>query len=293
MRLLITGTSGNLGAYLLRHLQGGPHAVTAWSGSRGGDLFGFSLQPIDLTQPDVVRAVFAAAHPNAVLHAAALASVAACHRDPARARRVNVEATALLADLCAAAGVRLVFVSTDLVFDGEQGGYREADAPAPLSVYGQSKRDAELAVLGTPRGLVVRLSLLYGPSLTGRPAFFDEQVRALRQRQPIACFSDEWRTPLALATAAEALAALLPVDVTGLLHLGGPERLNRLEMAQQLAVHLGADPAVLVPTSRAAVAAAEPRPRDTSLDSTRWRTRFPHLPWPAFAAALRAEPIPF
>jgi dTDP-4-dehydrorhamnose reductase len=283
MRVLVTGASGNLGGYLLRQLQGTGHAVTAWNGSR----------ECDLCQPATIRAAFAAARPDVVLHAAALATVAACHRDPDRARRVNVDATALLADLCAAGGARLVFVSTDLVFDGDRGDYAETDEPAPLSVYGRSKRAAELAVLTGPRHLVVRVSLLFGPTLTGRPAFFDEQVRALRQRQPVTCFTDEWRTPLSLTTAAQALTALLTADVNGVLHLGGRERLSRLDMARHLAAHLGADPAVIVAASRTAVAAAaEPRPRDTALNSARWRGLFPDHPWPTFAAALRELKIP-
>src|SRR5437870_1973617 len=167
MRLLITGASGNLGGYLLRHLQDSTHHITAWSGSRSGDLFGFPLHPVDLTQAELVRAAFQAARPDAVLHAAAVASVAACHRDPGGARQVNVDATALLTDLCAASGARLLYVSTDLVFDGDRGNYDEADVPAPLSVYGQSKHTAEFAVLAEARNLVVRVSLLFGPTLTG------------------------------------------------------------------------------------------------------------------------------
>ena len=72
-------------------------------------------------------------------------------------------------------------------------------------------------------------------------------------------FSNEWRTPLYLGAAATALLALARSDYTGRLHLGGPERLSRLEMAQQLATHLGADASVIVPTSRTSIAAPEPR----------------------------------
>src|SRR5436305_4941697 len=110
--------------------------------------------------------------------------MAECHRDPARARRVNVGGTATLAELAAKARARLVLVSTDLVFDGEHAPYREPDPPAPLSVYGASKRAAEEAVLAHPRHAVARLSLLFGPGLGGRPSFFDEQVAAFRAGRP-------------------------------------------------------------------------------------------------------------
>ena len=146
-----------------------------------------------------------------------------------------------VAEECARSGTRLVFISTDLVFNGERGGYREEDEPAPLSVYGRSKRDAEAIVRASPNSVVVRLSLLYGPSLNGCPSFFDEQTVALRTGRNVTLFTDEWRTPLDLPTAARALAALAAADATGLLHIGGPERLSRYEMGLRLASSLGAE----------------------------------------------------
>jgi dTDP-4-dehydrorhamnose reductase len=287
MRLLVTGASGMLGAYLLRELRAAGAAVTAWGGARGGELFGVPLRPVDLTDAGAVAAAFREARPDAVLHAAALARVADCHRDPGLAQRVNAGGSAALAELAAAAGARLVLVSTDMVFDGEHPPYREGDPPAPVSAYGRSKVAAEAAVLAAPRAAVARLSLLFGPGRAGRPSFFDEQVAALRGGRAVPLFVDEWRTPLALTTAARALAALARSDYTGVLHVGGPERLSRLEMGQRLAAFLGADPGPLVPARRADAPAAEPRPRDLTLDSSRWRGLFPDQPWPAWEEALR------
>jgi dTDP-4-dehydrorhamnose reductase len=285
---LLTGASGQLGAYLLRELTACGAAVTAWSGTRRGELFGVPLQPVDLADADAVADAFRRARPEVIVHAAAVASVAECHRDPPRARRVNVGGTATLAELAAAAGARLVLVSTDLVFDGESPPYREEDLLAPLSVYGRSKADAEAAAsLAAPRAAVARVSLLYGRALTGRPSFFDQQAEALRAGRPVTLFADEWRTPLHLATAAQALVALARSDFSGVLHVGGPERLSRLEMGQRLARFLGADPSVIVATRRADAPAPEPRPRDVSLDSSLWRQLFPALPWPGWEEALR------
>jgi dTDP-4-dehydrorhamnose reductase len=287
MRVLVTGASGQLGSYLLLRLRGGAD-VAAWSGTRRGDLFGVPLRPVDLADASAVADAFRRNRPAVVVHAGALARVADCHRDPDRAARVNTAGTVALAGLAAGAGARLVYVSTDLVFDGQRGGYREDDPPAPLSVYGRSKADAEAAVLAVPGGVVARVSLLFGPSLSGRPAFFDEQVAALRAgRPPLTLFTDEWRTPLSLAAAAEALLEVAFSDFTGLLHLGGPERLSRLEMGQRLTAFLGADPSAIVAVTRDQAPAAEPRPRDVSLDSSRWRGLFPGHPWPAWDEALR------
>ncbi len=287
MRIVLTGASGQLGGYLLRELQTAAWPVMAWSGSRAGELFGVRLHPVDLALPDRIAAAYYAARPEVVVHLGAVTTVAECFREPERARRVNTLATATIAELTERTGARLIFVSTDMVFDGAKGGYREEEAPAPLSVYGRTKAEAEKAVLARSRGIVVRVSLLYGPTLVGRPAFFDNQVRDLRQGRPFPLFEDEWRTPLDLLTAAQAVRALAGSDYRGLLHVGGPERLSRLEMGRRLAAHLGCDPAIIVPSRRDDLKAPEPRPRDVSLDCARWRGLFPNLDWPSGAEALR------
>src|SRR5437016_5464683 len=112
IRVLVTGASGQLGGYLLRELRQQNCSAVAWSGSRTGQLFGYDLRPVDLTDADAVAAAFRSARPDAVIHAAAQARVDVCHRDPDLARRVNVEATARLAELADQAGARVVFVST-------------------------------------------------------------------------------------------------------------------------------------------------------------------------------------
>jgi dTDP-4-dehydrorhamnose reductase len=285
MRLLLTGASGQLGAYLLRELRN--QEVIAWSGSRTGELFGLPLRPVDLANREAVTTAFAEARPDLIVHTAGITTVSDCHRDPKRARQVNVEGSALLAELAARRQARLLFVSTDLVFDGEKGGYREGDAVGPLSVYGKTKVAAEQAVVSYPAAVVVRVGLLYGPALIERPAFFDQQAAALRAGRPLTLFADEWRTPLSLLATAQALLAVAASDFTGLLHLGGPLRLSRLEMGQRLATVLGCSPPNIVATSRNSGSAAEPRPGDTSLDSSLWRRLYPKQNWPDFEEGLR------
>ena len=132
MRVLLTGASGQLGAYLLRELTERGQDVVAWSGSHSGQLEGVRLRPVDLADPDRVVAAFRESRPSLVIHCAAMAGVADCYRDPQRARQVNTGGTAVLTELAVRSGARLVLVSTDLVFDGECGCYRETDPPRPL-----------------------------------------------------------------------------------------------------------------------------------------------------------------
>jgi dTDP-4-dehydrorhamnose reductase len=286
MRILVTGASGQLGGYLLRELRRREKTVIAWSGSRSGSLFGYTLRQVDLADKTAISAAFREAGPDGILHSGALASVADCQRDAERARMVNTLGSAMLAELAEEAAIRLVSVSTDLVFDGLRGGYREEDAVSPLSTYGRTKAAAEQAVLAYPGAAVVRVPLLFGPSLIGRPTFFDQQTTALREGRSLALFHDEWRTPLDFRTAALALIALLETDYVGLLHVGGPERLSRIEMGRRLAASLRCDPAAIVAVSRDSTPAAEPRPCDTSLDCSRWRRLWPQQPWPVWDDAL-------
>lgn len=287
MRLLLTGASGQLGAYLLREGLRRGRPITAWSGHRPGELFGCPLRPVDLTDEDAVAAAFREARPDVVIHAAAMAGVADCHRDPARAEVINTRGSARIAELAEQSGARLVHVSTDMVFDGERGGYREEDAVAPLSKYGRTKAEAERVVLAHPRTVVVRVSLLFGPGVGERRTFFDEQVAALKEGRPLTLFHDEWRTPLSLLAAARGLLDIAESDVVGLLHMGGPERLSRLDMGRRLAAFLGLDPVGIVSASRLSAPAVEPRPRDLSLDSSKWRRLFPRSRGPDWDDDLR------
>ncbi|HEV3342906.1 MAG TPA: SDR family oxidoreductase [Pirellulales bacterium] len=287
MRILVTGASGLLGNYLLQNLSKTDHRVTAWSGSQPGTTLGFPVVPVPLTDADAVRQSFLAARPDLIVHAAAMASVAKCFKAPELAWRVNAEATRGLVGLTAQLSARLLLVSTDLVFDGRRGGYREPDEAQPLSIYGRTKLAAEEAALSYGRAAVVRVSLLFGPALGERRSFFDEQVAAIKEARPCTLFSDEWRTPLALSTAASALIQIAESDFTGRLHLGGPERMSRLEMGERLARVLGREADSLVAVTRDSATADEPRPRDSSLDSSLWRSLFPRHPWPSYEEAQR------
>jgi dTDP-4-dehydrorhamnose reductase len=291
-RLLLTGSSGQLGGYLLRELASQDVAIIAWSGTHAETSFGVKLQPVELRDADAVKTAFELARPDLILHAAARTSVAECWKNPARAIQVNSRATARLAELAGSAGARMLLVSTDLVFDGTRGGYVEQDQPAPLSVYGRSKVAAEEAVLAYPRSVVARASLLFGPTVIGRPCFFDAQMNALREGRPIQLFADEWRSPLGHATAARALLRIIHSDFEGVIHVGGPERLSRLEMGQRLAAHLGVNAALVEAAQRASQAAPEPRPRDVSLNSALWRSLYPSEPWPVWDDSLREMLVP-
>jgi dTDP-4-dehydrorhamnose reductase len=270
-RTLVLGASGFLG----------PHVVAALA----GPVIGVSREPgrapvagrpgralaVDLSRPDEPDGLIDRHAPHAVVNCVALARVDACEGDPDRARAVNVELPARTARACAARGIRLVHVSTDLVFDGELAEGRrhaESDPPSARGVYGRSKAEGEHAVLAAfPHALVVRLPLLFGDSGGRGLGASDGLVAAIRAGRRPALFTDEWRTPLDAAVAGAALAELCARAEFGVLHVAGPERLSRHELGRLVLRAHGFDDACVEPATRAERRLAS-RPRDVSLDAS-------------------------
>jgi dTDP-4-dehydrorhamnose reductase len=209
-----------------------------------------------------------------------------CYANKEEAHQVNAVATSQLADLAERHEARLVMVSTDLVFDGSAPPYAEEAAACPRSHYGRTKLLGEQAVLSHRQGLVARVSLLFGPARNGRLTFFDQQREALQRREPCRLFADEWRTPLSLSMAARVLRQLALSDKTGLVHVGGPERMSRLEMGERLAKFLGLSTEAIVPVHQKELVTPEPRPSDVSLDSRRLQSWLPELSWLTFDESL-------
>jgi dTDP-4-dehydrorhamnose reductase len=179
-----------------------------------------------------------------------------------------------------------LFTSTDLVFDGTRSWYREQDEPRPVLAYGRTKAQAESAVLDLPGGLVARLSLLYGPTRSARPSFFERAMAGFRAGQPQWFFSDEYRTPLDYRTAARLLARLAKANVQGVIHVGGRERLSRFKLMGRIAASLGIDPALVRANRMTDVPLAEPRPADVSLDTSRLASLLPDMERPPVETAI-------
>ena len=281
MRVLLTGASGQLGVYATDVLLEQGHQVVAWSGRTGGGRSGVTFEPVDLTNGALVETELARADPAAILHLAAISSAEGVRQDLAFARLVNVEATRRLAEWCGDRGRGFVFTSTDLVFDGSNSWRREADRAEPILAYGRTKREAELAVLAIPTALVARVSLLYGPSRCGRESYFDKTLAGLRQGVPQSMFEDEFRTPLDLLSAARALVGLLELGETGVVHVGGRERVSRYDLIRRAAIALRVAPMLVRPNRRSDTPSVEPRPADVSLDTTRLAKLLPDLVRPS------------
>jgi dTDP-4-dehydrorhamnose reductase len=290
-RWLVTGASGQLGGHVVRQLRERlpAPAVLAFAGRGDMGTAGVDVVRCDLADLDGLRACAVDFCPTHVVHLAAMSAVADCHARPADARRVNVEATRVLAEAAAEVGAWLVYSSTDMVFGGDAAPYREEDPPHPLSEYGRSKAAAEAVLADFEHALTIRLPLMYGWPCTRRATTFVGQIEALRRGERLRLFADEFRTSVWLGDAARAVIGLARAGVGGCIHVAGPERLSRYELIASAARVLGIAQPKLEAISRCDVAAPEPRPADLSLAAERLEEWFPELvPGPMHAGVFEA-----
>jgi dTDP-4-dehydrorhamnose reductase len=259
MRLLITGASGYLGSQLVWRSIADGWDVAAWSREReppGGEVWRF-----DIRDPESVERALLEWRPEVVIHTAYV-------QNGSDAWSTNVYGSFNVATACATAGARLIQLSTDHVFDGRRGNYSEADEPRPVIPYGVSKLAAERAVQRAhTETLIVRSALLYG----GMPSSQHEQraLGAARGDVQARFFVDEIQSPISIEDAAAALLELATSALEGILHLGGPEPLTRLDLARAVVAARAGDPERL--RSSTIADSGLLRPRDCSLDSSRAR----------------------
>lgn len=295
VRILVTGVSGFLGYRVAERLRAEGHACVGTFSTTPVQVPGVDCIPLHLEDAGPVRRLLRDLRPTAIIHSAAQTDAAKCQADPAASRLANVEGTASL--LAAAAeftpASRVVFVSTDLVFDGTLAPYGE-DAPAkPLSVYASQKVEAEQGVLAHPGGVVLRAALLFGEPVGGRGGFLRWMIGTLVKGETLTLFEDEYRTPASTRDVADALArvATAPELRHRMYHAGGPDRLSRLDMGRLVCQAMGLDSALLRPARLADSRFPAPRPADVSLQTARLRDEFAWNPesFAGFLARVRRD----
>ena len=276
-QLWVTGAGGLIGSQFVRLA---PTLAPHWS------VRGLGRADLDLRDAKAIRHRFSQERPAAIIHCAAMSKTPACQADPALARQINVEATALLAEL--AAETPFIFLSTDLVFDGRLGNYDEAAAPNPLNVYAETKAQAEQVILRNPHHTVIRTSLNGGVSPTGDRGFNEETRNALRSGRTLNLYTDEFRSPIAALVTARAILELLQRGAAGLFHIAGSERLSRWEIGQRLVARWGEGASQLRAGSLRDHTGPARAP-DTTLDCAKARALL-SFPLPKFSEWLRDHP---
>lgn len=224
----MSGGTGLLGRNLLKH---------------SSDIAAPSHREMDITVPDSIESAVVEFKPEVFIHSAALVGTLACAEDLQRCQRVNVEGTQNVMEVCRAQNIRMVFISTNYVFDGERGNYKEDDPVNPLSEYAKSKVAAESLVGSYPNSLVIRTTFCSGDVWK-----FD------------GAFTDQYSSSDTVEVIAPEVLQATNSELTGILHIG-TERKSQFELARRI------DPSV---RPKILKEVDLPLARDTSLDCSRW-----------------------
>jgi dTDP-4-dehydrorhamnose reductase len=276
VRILITGASGFVGSHLGKHLSA-EHDVLGVV-FRTQRRLPFRYDSADLTAPKAVAALLQTFKPQVIIHAAAMSRVLECEQNPAEAQNVNVTATATLLHWAERLHSKFIFLSSDQVFSGNRGGYRESHDPDPVNIYGRTKLEAERLVLtSTVPNLVVRSNSVVGPSLGWGESFTDMILRKLRAGDAVTLFADQYRSPIHIRMMVRLLEAACVLEFSGLLHAGGPQRINRLDTGYAVARAYGLSPDPIEAAPFASHPHAEIMTADNSYDISRLKQWMPFL----------------
>jgi dTDP-4-dehydrorhamnose reductase len=287
MRILVTGTTGFIGGRIAAHLRHAGHSVLGTHRSAADTDSDTPLVRsdttesvrLDLADPSHIDELLRTERFDAIVHAAAMAGLGQCERNPASALLANSAATAIIAQGCCHAGIRLIALSTDQVFSGgppaagaaaPPGGYREDNATAPVNHYGLTKQHAEASILNrdAPQTTVVRLALVVGRSLQSGRSSSEQLITQVMRGETPTLYRDEFRTPICVADVCSAIEDLLPMSNVKLLHLGGPERMSRVELGRRILQLAGLNDACRAVNVAESGPTEAKRPRDVTLDSS-------------------------
>jgi dTDP-4-dehydrorhamnose reductase len=250
----VTGAAGLIGNYFV---QMASEFAGDWR------VRGLTREQFDLLDFKTVERKFQKDKPWLIIHCAGITSIADAQKNPALAQKINVEATRFLSEL--AAEIQFVFLSTDLIFDGQKGNYAETDLPNPLHLYGETKVAAEQIVLENPRHLVVRTSINGGISRSGDKGFNERLKLALQNAMGMKLFTDEFRSPIFAGETARAVWELANKNCAGIFHVAGAEKLSRWQIGELLTARWPEIKTKIEPGSTKDFPGATRAP-DTSLD---------------------------
>ena len=227
--ILITGASGQLGMSLKR-IFNSKYEIISTTGNNNPT--GSSMH-LDVTNPMLFKEVMETTNPDLVINLAALTNVDLCEKNPELAYSINIGG---MDNLVNAFKGPIIHVSTDYVFDGEDGPYKEEDTTNPLNVYGLSKLESEKLLLDhTENSLVIRSNVLYDYSSKSEASFLNWVVGSLTQEKEINVVEDQWNNPTWTGSLAVVIDRAIDTQLTGLVHWGDGDLVSRFDFANKIA----------------------------------------------------------
>jgi dTDP-4-dehydrorhamnose reductase len=269
--LLVTGASGLLGAALVSHARDLGRQVVGLCHRHQLRMKNVPVHSVDLTDRRATRDLIARLQPADIVHCAAATNVDWCEDHPSETEKANVHAASFLAEIAAEMKSRLIYISTDSVFDGGRGNYSENEQPSPLNVYAKSKLHGEQEVLRLhPSALVVRVSI-FGWNAQNKQSLAEWILKELMEGREVRGFTDVHFSPMLTNDLAEILLLMLDRRLTGLFHVVGSERISKYDFARRLAIIFGFEAERVVSAQLDDATLRAPRPRDASLNTQKVR----------------------
>lgn len=265
-RAVVIGASGLIGHHLLR--EGGARDAAVVGTSFRQQVHG--LVPLDITDTFALANFLREQRPEVVFFPAATPNVDLCETDHVNTRRVNVAPIESMTELAGELGARLVYYSTDYLFDGRAGPYTEEDRPNPINEYGRQKLEAERIIRSRlPNDhLILRITVVYGWERQGKN-FVTRLVRTLREGQSMRVPDDQIGTPTLVDDLAQASWELVERRTGGTYNVVGPDLVDRYTFACRVAEAFGLDARLLQPVSTLELGQAAPRPLRAGLRADR------------------------
>lgn len=244
MKIIITGGSGLLGQYLNIALSGDNDIISLYN-INTGNCTQFKSYRVDINEYENLKNIIDSFKPDAVIHTAGFTRPEACNNDNKDlVYKTNVEATKNISRLCGKYNAKLIYTSTDLVYDGDSGGMMREDGKLnPVTIYAESKLNAEREIrLNSGNYIILRTSLMYGFGLNHSVNNFHKMYDDLRNRRRPKLFTDQYRTPLSLINASELISEIVKSDVKNeIINFAGKERVTRVELGERLCEIAGFD----------------------------------------------------
>ena len=268
MKLLITGASGLYGSKLAQLALAKNFEVYS-SDIQSLSVYG-NFVKLDISGKEQVEEVFKSIKPDVVVHAATLTDVDKCEVNKELAWKVNVEGTKNIVEAAKSTGSFLIYISTDYVFSGETGRYKETDKPDPINYYGLTKLKAEEIVQTQAEYFIARPSVIYGSTpAAGKVNFALWLIETLRKGERVKIVTDQWNTPTLNTNLAEMTLEVIERRLTGTYHLCGATRVSRLKFAGQIADAFGLDKGLIDKVLSSQFTWPAKRPMDSSLDTSK------------------------
>jgi len=268
--LLITGASGLLGANLVLSAHE-EHDVIAVYHRHPIELEGVQSVSADLCQPGRAQELFDRFQPDWVIHCAADTSIDELEDDPDRAFRMNRDMAANVAEAAHKIEAKMVHISTDAVFDGRDGPYREGDPTEPVNVYGKSKLAGEQAVQAVYPGALIIRTNIFGWNAQPKTSLAEWFINNLMQGIPCQGFVDVYFNPLLVNQLWVILNSLMRLDLRGVFHLGSDQGISKYAFGVRLAESFDLNKELISPVEIETVSLRVPRPKNTCLDCSKIR----------------------